>query len=270
MSCKKFRIEIEEAGGGATLGAAAAAHVAACASCRAFRVERDNLRGLVAGLGRVAAPADFELRLRARIARAEEGGRASFASWSFVPGAAWLAVASSLVLALAVFVHFRQSQMQSQPTASSANPATVKVAQTTLESSNPTAQPPANEELRGVQSAKTTDKAADKAARMMGQTQSVPRRQKSVAPRAGLEEIAKAPPADKALDSNLLSVTGAKIYVGSPIPLPVTTQDRKLEAWFKDTRGAQRVVAVDPVTFGARDRLPQRANMKNVAYTGVW
>jgi hypothetical protein len=48
------------------------------------------------------------------------------------------------------------------------------------------------------------------------------------------------------------------------------TPERRLEAMFKDVHGAQRMVAIDPVTFGARGQTPSRANMKNVSYTGVW
>jgi hypothetical protein len=268
MSCQKFRIEIEEAARGASLGASAAAHVAACEACHAFRAERDQLRALVAGLGRVAAPADFELRLRARIARADEG-RARFAWRGFVPGAAWLAVASCLVLALAAVVHFRQAQTQSQPVASSGDRA-VEVAHATPTLQSPPAQQQANDEPRVVETGTATNRAADRTARLTSRVQNAPRRQKTIVPREALEEIAKSQPTVKPLDTNLMSVTGAKIYVGSPIALSGTMPERKLEVLFKDTRGAQRMVAVDPVTFGAHDHTPPRANMKNVSYTGVW
>lgn len=280
MSCKKFRLEIEEAARGASLGASAAAHVAACASCRAFRAERNNLSVLVAGLGRVAAPADFEMRLRARMARAEVNDRARFAWRGFVPGAAWIAVASCLVIALSVVVHFRQAQTQSQPMAASANHEAFEVAKTLPTSPNAPAQRESNDESRSVEPSKTSNvelskttkqAVAVKVAQLTSRAQNVTHRQKTVVPREAVTEMAANQPAVRLpADTNVMSVSGAKIYVGSPIALSGTMPERKLEVLFKDTRGAQRVVAVDPVTFGAHDHSPSRAGMKNVSYTGVW
>ena len=87
MDCKRSRIEIEEVGQGASVGAAAEAHVAACGGCRTFRAERAAVRDLLAGLTRVDAPNDFEFRLRARLA-AEGGVSAGRVRRSFLPRAA--------------------------------------------------------------------------------------------------------------------------------------------------------------------------------------
>src|SRR4029453_18808029 len=51
------------------------AHLSLCAGCRDFRAERTELRQLVGSLESVIAPADFEMRLRARIAREQSPSR---------------------------------------------------------------------------------------------------------------------------------------------------------------------------------------------------
>ncbi len=66
--CRATRREIDEAELNRTLSRQAHAHVAGCASCREFRAERTSLRELVGSLEPVAAPGDFDLRLRARLA----------------------------------------------------------------------------------------------------------------------------------------------------------------------------------------------------------
>jgi hypothetical protein len=265
MNCKKFRTEIEEAARTASPGAAASAHLASCASCRAFRSEREALRGLVAGLARVDAPADFEFRLRARIARSEDESHARTTRRTFVPGAAWLAVAGCLVLALGVFINFRQPQKQSRETASAAGstPTVETRSASQVEAATPRES---NVHASGLETIATNVdpiRSASRATRAQ-------RREKFVLSSETVEQIAGTQPAASQQETHVSDVTGSPIYVGTPIPLPVAAQEKRLEALFKDAHGAQRVVAIDPVTFGARGQTPSRVNMKDVSYTGVW
>jgi len=66
--CRATRREIDESELNQTLSRQARSHVASCLSCREFRAERTSLRELVGSLEPVAAPGDFDLRLRARLA----------------------------------------------------------------------------------------------------------------------------------------------------------------------------------------------------------
>jgi hypothetical protein len=66
--CRNTRREIDELESGQQPGEQASAHLAVCSTCRDFRDERADLRRLVASLEPVVAPADFDMRLRARIA----------------------------------------------------------------------------------------------------------------------------------------------------------------------------------------------------------
>jgi hypothetical protein len=83
-------------------------HLATCAECSQFRAERTRLRELVGSLTPVAAPADFDMRLRARMARERNSsGRqpAIFRALMSTPG---IAVAAVLVMLVGSMVLFNQ------------------------------------------------------------------------------------------------------------------------------------------------------------------
>jgi hypothetical protein len=96
--CRATRREIDQAEVGEQLSAQAQRHVGSCAACGAFQNERARLRELLTSLEPVTAPADFDFRLRARIAAQREsvGPRSFFAS--FVLSTPAIAVATVVVL----------------------------------------------------------------------------------------------------------------------------------------------------------------------------
>ncbi|HEX8119233.1 MAG TPA: hypothetical protein VF521_18285, partial [Pyrinomonadaceae bacterium] len=106
--CKAYRREIEEAAEGGLSSASLRAHVSTCRACAEAQRERASVRALVGGLGRVEAPADFEFRLRARMAAAKaERDRGGFGGrWLY--GFAPVAVAACFVIVSAT-LYFRQA-----------------------------------------------------------------------------------------------------------------------------------------------------------------
>jgi hypothetical protein len=111
MECRATRQEIDE--GGEQLGAQALRHVASCAPCLAFQNERARLRELLTSLEPVTAPADFDFRLRARIAAQTDsvGSRSVFAGITLSTPAIALAAAVVVVALSAVwFVRLNQNR----------------------------------------------------------------------------------------------------------------------------------------------------------------
>ncbi|MFL6227327.1 MAG: hypothetical protein ACJ741_00955 [Pyrinomonadaceae bacterium] len=267
MICKNFRTEIEASDGAQPLGARASAHVAACRACRELQAGHESLRRLVGGLERVEAPADFEFKLRARIARADGASNAGFVRRAFVPGAVWLAVAACAVLVLGMFIHFRPADTNAPP-----SPTNETVASTSGATTAPPSQTISTPAGEVSQLKAESSKESVQDVRVASRTQrNVARRGRFILPRDAVAQMASIEPGEGSLETNNLSVQGTKIYVGSPIPLPLTTPDRPLEAMFKDAHGASRVVSVDPVTFGARSLPSRRVGVKDVAYSqGVW
>jgi hypothetical protein len=68
LECRNTRREIDESELHQALSDTPAMHLQQCSGCRAFREERARLRDLVGSLDPVCAPADFDFRLRARLA----------------------------------------------------------------------------------------------------------------------------------------------------------------------------------------------------------
>ena len=106
MNCKACRIEIEEAEAvSQSLSFAARAHAETCLPCRTFSDERLALRRLVGSLETVAAPPDFDFRLRARLATASNHEDHRRFTWHrFAPGVSSMALAASLALMIAAAV----------------------------------------------------------------------------------------------------------------------------------------------------------------------
>jgi hypothetical protein len=68
-NCEVVRQELDELMPGEACSTAAAEHLRDCATCREFHEQQTKLRQLVGSLGTVEAPADFDFRLRARLAQ---------------------------------------------------------------------------------------------------------------------------------------------------------------------------------------------------------
>ena len=107
--CRITRQEIDELELGARPGEQAMSHLQTCEGCREFRAERTMLRDITGSLEPVVAPADFDMRLRARIAaeRSSRVPRPFFARLVSTPSLATAALFVA-VAGLAVWIAQRQ------------------------------------------------------------------------------------------------------------------------------------------------------------------
>jgi hypothetical protein len=109
LECRSTRREIDEMELGERPSEQATSHLATCAACREFRAERTMLRELAGSLEPVAAPADFDMRLHARIAaeRSSDRRQPFFARLLTTPA---LATAALFVVAAGAAVWIAQRQ----------------------------------------------------------------------------------------------------------------------------------------------------------------
>jgi hypothetical protein len=135
MECRATRQQIDEGG---ELNAQALRHVASCAPCLAFQNERARLRELLTSLEPVTAPADFDFRLRARIAaQAESAGPRSFFS-GFALSTPAMAVAALVIVALGgSIVWIERRGAKQAPTVAVNSPSQVKAGNSTTANSLP-------------------------------------------------------------------------------------------------------------------------------------
>ncbi len=120
INCRTVRREIDEAEFGAHLSLSTHNHMKQCRACETFCEERTKLREMVSTLGIVAAPGDFEFRLRARLAGETPGPVRSFLplNLSFGVRAAGFALVLMVAMSAFVFVNFRSpsnNDVVSQP-----------------------------------------------------------------------------------------------------------------------------------------------------------
>jgi hypothetical protein len=118
--CRQVREEIDQTELRQALSAGSEAHVAACAACATFRNERVRLREIVGGLQPVTAPDDFEMRLRARIARERDVPRQPFI-FRLVMSTPAIVVAAVLVIVVGAIVFRTQMSRPQNSTVASDN-----------------------------------------------------------------------------------------------------------------------------------------------------
>jgi len=106
--CRAVRREIDESELGQRLSAQVQSHVGSCAACAEFRSQRSRLRELVGGLAPVTAPADFDIRLRARIARDNAARSHRPSIFRFIMSTPGIAVAALAVMMVVGLVWFSQ------------------------------------------------------------------------------------------------------------------------------------------------------------------
>lgn len=96
--CNIVSREIDELDRGQLPSLAVSEHTQVCAKCRTFYDDRLKLRQMVAGLEAVEAPADFEFRLRARLASEQGKGASRFSPGIFKLGLPAVALATVAML----------------------------------------------------------------------------------------------------------------------------------------------------------------------------
>lgn len=276
MDCQKCKNEIEERDlRRESLSEAATAHVASCASCQLFGEERLALRRLVGGLEKVSAPADFEFRMRARMA-AEASRHAPRASWfNISPAALSWPLAACFALVVSATLYFQQ---QPQPNATLIEQArTVVVAETpapqaSLNEATSSSSPATNvETLPGADETSQKNSLAARPRVLPVRANGGRTTVDAARIRAGLEETnsASLPGAPVMSAANNTATTGERVLV----PVQVSAQERPLKVLLQETGGGARTISVESVSFGSRDVIGRPATMTKASLStnqGVW
>jgi hypothetical protein len=266
--CKAYLLEVGEAAEGGVLSRDARAHIESCRVCGDTLRERESLRRLVGSLRKVEAPADFEFRLRARMAATKSAGRRGpFGGlrmlYAFAPVAA-----AACFLIISASLYLRTATRTSHVAAPSG--AVVERTQNSRDVQSPAAPVPVVSETHGLTSNSAN---GESHATIASRTQPV-----SHMTRGGVRALREALPRSdgmRAASSNTLvaSLNSAQVINGRTWKISVGMPAEPLRMVVRDERGAERVVPMRTVSFGSQELIAREGARTRTAVAedeGVW
>jgi hypothetical protein len=241
--CETVRRELEELMLGDDCSMSATQHLRECGDCREFHQKQTKLRQIVGSLGVVEAPADFDFRLRARLAN--ESSSAGFhlrsMQWSFATKGF---AAATMVLLFVGGVVYVRTIMQQDATPQIAVQQTPEPPQTALR--------PVDRHV--VVPNETTVVASDNGPRQVKRSE---RRVTSKrAPLAAVDFGSERPTV----------ISNSQVH--SPI-FPIDASVQSLRFSFDDGRGNARTISVPTITFGSQRVLPATTQLAQKRDT-IW
>lgn len=241
--CELVRHELEELPLNEEFSTAAAEHLQSCADCREFHRQQLKLRQIVGSLGTVNAPADFDFRLRARLAA--DSRAAGFRYWSFaVKGLATVAIL--VVFGVGVAVLWQRGMRQAPPVAEA-----TRIEPKKPDESKPTTLPAA--EVTPTIAVKHEPKAANE----LKQKVERPLVVKSKRPLSAVDFSSER--------ANVVSKAQPALNNEAVFPIEASLQSLKVS--LDDGRGNERTISFPTVSFGSQ-RMLTTANQ--FAPKGVW
>jgi len=236
-NCELIRRELDELMLGEAHSSAATHHLRECASCREFHEQTTKLRHIVGSLGTVEAPADFDFRLRARLA-SQASSSVSSIYWPFARRG--LALAAMVLLFATGAVVLRNILDK---------PASVnEVAQ------QPKVEQPPQKQVEELPVAKENGaRTAVIANAGENDTQSI---RKLSRPRPDYKKRSVA-----AMDfsSERANVIGEAGPVGVPAAFPIDASLQSFKVSLNDERGNEKTISVPTISFGSQ-RIVQGGN----------
>jgi hypothetical protein len=232
--CRATRREIDQSELHQRLSDPALSHVQSCEACREFQGERARLRELVGSLDPVAAPGDFDMRLRARIAAEQSRAPRASLFQRFVVSTPAMAVATLLVMLAGSVVWFMQQRNQQPSVAAGSGTTDVK----SVENAATTGTSPVVEQKQ--------NPAPPGVAR-----NSRPPQYRATGARGSAEYLTKGAESIKQGQQR-----AGDVSLSAPVkPLVVSLEDE---------RGAKRKISLPPVSFGSQrlvdNRIPASSN----------
>jgi len=247
-NCEMVRRELDELTLDDACSSAALDHLQQCSDCREFQQTQTKLRQMVGSLGTVPAPADFDFRLRARLAN--DSSNAAFhlksAYWPFARRGFAVAALLLLIATGAVLVRNVVNQQKGPEVANTAEPA-----------NGP--QPGADQVTQPREEVRPTEVVASS----QGNS---PQKVKSERPSpAGPKSKRTIVAVD--LGSERAEVLNATDRVASSEIFPIDASQESFKVSLDDGRGNARTISLPTIRFGSQRMLP---NGNQFAAKGVW
>ncbi len=253
-NCEVIRRELDELMLDEACGPAVAAHLNDCSACREFRDTQTKLRQIVGSLGTVAAPPDFDFRLRARLASdsSSAGFHLKFVYWPFAHRG--FAVAAALIV-FATGVVLVRNVVNRQ--------SAVEVSTTT---NIPQALPPQTAPSREIKTPDAPPSTGELTAG--GQESGGPKKIRSGRPpvRTGSRSKSLTAVDFSSQRAEVVNQMDTVASANAPTVFPIDASVQPLKVSLDDGRGNAKTISVPTISFGSQ-RLP---NANQLAEKGVW
>jgi hypothetical protein len=235
-NCELIRRELDELMLDEAYSSSAVEHLRECAECREYQEKQTKLRQIVGGLGTVAAPPDFDFRLRARLANESSRG-AQFHYWPFARRGLAMAVLLLAFATGAVLVWNAMNRPSTSNDMASKDELKVKPPEKPIETVSPagTSKPDQNV--------------------VAGSPEKRPEIKNERQMTAGLRNKRQLVSVDSA--SLRAEVINGAESVSDVFPIDVSSQSIRFSV--DDGRGNARTISVPPISFGSQ-RIVQNAN----------
>ncbi len=253
-SCKAARQEIDEAGLDQPLSVQTNQHLKACNECRGFNNDRRVLRNLMNGLATVSAPADFDFRLRARLAREKEAAPRGFDFLSFSFGMKAIAAAALLVVVAVTGIVIKQHQN------SPSHDGTIVNASPQPPDKGPSRTIPSLQGSSGLASSQGEQGTKPTEPRDKRRT---PRGSQLIASRTARDKNIVPAVRDYALTFAPVMTRGATLF-----RVPITSQP--LSVSIDNGSGMTRTISLPPVSFGSERLLSRGSSIVPASAKGTW
>ena len=236
--CQAIRRHIEEREPSQDLSSIVGGHLRQCRSCHSFYETDAKLRQLVASLPAVEAPADFDFRLRARLANERSSKKGLIGNLSF--GVPSVALAAMVIMAGGFFL-LRSVNTTKPPS----------IATTTVQSRQPENKNTSSKPLSGVEETKVAKSNAT-AAVPDRKAKGIPRRQ-LVALKLNDRLVTKD---SSSVGASVVNRNGSDSLTDRPLVFPVQT----LKVSLDDGTGVARTISFPTVSFGSERVLTRAGN----------
>lgn len=249
LNCQTLRREIEEADLDWQPVGKSLSHLRSCPGCQVFNDEQRKLRMLVGDLGTIQAPADFDFRLRARLANERPNSAVSFFSFAL---SGWRPAALTVVVLLVVggflFRTFNQESVTPNLTAE-VTPTESPVVSTPAAPSSVAAD--------------STDETAAVAANEVSQPQTRKQDRRAV-------PSERRTTATREFSSEPAAVVRRNDVIDEHPAFPIEAAPRDVILSVDDGSGIARTVSLPRISFGSQRVLGEEAAVVKTSQRGAW
>lgn len=257
VDCKAVRLQIDAADAGWQPAKVIQQHLRVCQECRRFQEQESELRRLVGSLGTIPAPADFDFRLRARLANDKPAVVSGIRVSGMTFGVPSLALAALIIVLGAAFLFRGLTTPPDNPVAASAGSANHS-----SQIADKTSVLPAESSNSTERSTTPSDNSSSNTVAAEPKRNSQPRKPSASSQRTVSEDFSNT--AAQVVEHQATSHDEVAVF-------PIDSSAQSLQLSLDDVNGVSRTISLPQVSFGSqRFVATESRTLIKTSSKGVW